>query len=71
MEAHQALFCRGYSRTDMMLRGRDIFILETNTIPGMTATSLLPRAARTAGMSFSRLLDRLIELSLEGRAAAR
>jgi D-alanine-D-alanine ligase len=71
MEAHRALFCRGYSRTDMMLRGRDIFILETNTIPGMTATSLLPRAARTAGMSFSLLLDRLIELSLEGRAAAR
>ncbi len=71
MEAHRALFCRGYSRTDMMLRGRDIVILETNTIPGMTATSLLPRAARTAGMSFSRLLDRLIELSLEGRAAVR
>jgi D-alanine-D-alanine ligase len=71
MEAHRALFCRGYSRTDMMLRGRDIFILETNTIPGMTATSLLPRAARTAGIDFSRLLDRLIALSLEGRSARR
>jgi len=67
LEAHRTLFCRGYSRTDMMMRGRDIFILETNTIPGMTATSLLPRAARTAGLSFARLLDRLIELSLEGR----
>jgi D-alanine-D-alanine ligase len=67
LEAHRALFCRGYSRTDMMVRGRDIFILETNTIPGMTATSLLPRAARTAGYSFGQLLDRLIELSLEGR----
>ena len=67
LQAHRTLFCRGYSRTDMMLRGRDIFILETNTIPGMTATSLLPRAARTAGYSFGRLLDRLIELSLEGR----
>jgi D-alanine-D-alanine ligase len=67
LEAHRILFCRGYSRTDMMVRGRDLFILETNTIPGMTATSLLPRAARTAGYSFSRLLDRLIELSLEGR----
>jgi D-alanine-D-alanine ligase len=71
MEAHRALFCRGYSRTDMMLRGRDIFILETNTIPGMTATSLLPRAARTAGIDFGRLLDRLIALSLEGRPARR
>ncbi len=66
LEAHRTLFCRGYSRTDMMVRGRDIFILETNTIPGMTATSLLPRAARTAGYSFGQLLDRLIELSLEG-----
>jgi D-alanine-D-alanine ligase len=71
IEAHRALFCRGYSRTDMMLRGGDLFILETNTIPGMTATSLLPRAAQTAGISFSRLLDRLIELSLEGRPARR
>jgi D-alanine-D-alanine ligase len=65
LEAHRTLFCRGYSRTDMMVRGREIFILETNTIPGMTATSLLPRAARTAGYSFGQLLDRLIELSLE------
>ena len=67
--AHRTLFCRGYSRTDMMVRGREVFILETNTIPGMTATSLLPRAACTAGLSFTRLLDRLIELSLEGRQA--
>jgi D-alanine-D-alanine ligase len=65
--AHKALFCRGYSRTDMILAGKDIFILETNTIPGMTANSLLPIAAKTAGMSFSELLDRLIELSMEGR----
>ena len=39
-------------------------VLETNTIPGMTATSLLPQAAQVAGMSFSSLLDRLIELSI-------
>jgi D-alanine-D-alanine ligase len=71
MEAHRALFCRGYSRTDMMLRGREIFILETNTIPGMTATSLLPRAARAAGIDFGHLLDRLITLSLEGRPGRR
>ena len=65
--AHQALFCKGYSRTDMILKNRDIFVLETNTIPGMTATSLLPQAAGKAGFSFSRLLDRLIELSMEDR----
>ncbi|MBI5551208.1 MAG: D-alanine--D-alanine ligase [Desulfobacterales bacterium] len=63
--AHQALFCKGYSRTDMMLRGDDIFVLETNTIPGMTRTSLLPQAAQVAGISFSQLLDRLIELGIQ------
>ena len=65
--AHRALFCEGYSRTDMMLKGRDLYILETNTIPGMTETSLLPLAAKTAGISFSRLMDMLIELGIESK----
>jgi D-alanine-D-alanine ligase len=69
--AHEALFCKGYSRTDMILKNQDIYVLETNTIPGMTATSLLPQAAGAAGISFSRLLDRLIELSLEEHKAGR
>jgi len=63
--AHSSLFCKGYSRTDMILKKREIYIIETNTIPGMTATSLLPLAARSAGIGFSQLLDRLIELSIE------
>lgn len=63
--AHRALFCKGYSRTDMMLKGKDMFVLETNTIPGMASTSLLPLAAKTAGISFTHLLDRLIELGME------
>jgi D-alanine-D-alanine ligase len=63
--AHTALYCKGYSRTDMILRGRDIFVLETNTIPGMTPTSLFPQAAQAAGISFSQLLDRLIELGIQ------
>jgi len=63
--AHQALFCRGYSRTDMILKDREIYVLETNTIPGMTATSLLPQAAQVAGLNFTRLLDKLIQLGLE------
>ncbi len=66
--AHTELFCKGYSRTDMILSGQDLFILETNTIPGMTRTSLLPRAAKAAGMSFSDLLDRLIQLGIEAHA---
>ncbi len=63
--AHRALFCEGYSRTDMILKDREIYVLETNTIPGMTATSLLPQAAQKAGLSFSRLLDQLIQLGIE------
>jgi D-alanine-D-alanine ligase len=42
-----------------------IFLLETNTIPGMTLTSLLPQAAAQAGLDFSALLDQLIELAME------
>ena len=63
--AHQALQLKGYSRSDMIVRGDEFFILETNTIPGMTETSLLPQAAAEAGLDFSALLDRLIELAME------
>ena len=65
VRAHQALKCRGYSRTDMIVSDNEAYILETNTIPGMTATSLYPQAAAAAGFGFSELLDRLIELALE------
>ena len=65
--SHNALFCRGYSRTDMILNGNDIYVLETNTIPGMTHTSLLPKSAKVAGFSFSLLLDKLITLAKENR----
>ena len=65
LRAHKALYLNGYSRTDMILRGRDIFVLETNTIPGMTPTSLFPQAAQVAGIPFSQLLDRLIELGIQ------
>jgi D-alanine-D-alanine ligase len=65
--AHKALYCRGYSRTDMILKDGEFHVLETNTIPGMTATSLFPQSARAAGMTFGQLLDRLIELGMENR----
>lgn len=63
--AHRTLYCRGYSRTDMIVSGDDITLLETNTIPGMTQTSLFPQAAAAAGLPFPALLDRLIELAME------
>lgn len=66
--AHRVLFCENYSRTDMIICGDNIYILETNTIPGMTANSLLPKAARTAGIDFPALLDKLVELALAKKA---
>ncbi|MEJ2154783.1 MAG: D-alanine--D-alanine ligase [Desulfobacteraceae bacterium] len=71
LQAHAALQCRGYSRTDMMLREDRFYLLETNTIPGMTATSLFPQAAKVAGYDFSPLLDKLIQLSIEDHQKGR
>lgn len=66
LTAHRALRLRGYSRTDMIVADdSEIYLLETNTIPGMTPTSLLPQAAAAHGLSFSGLLDTLIDLALE------
>ena len=65
VKAHQALFLKGYSRTDMILCNQDLSVLETNTIPGMTATSLYPQSAEVAGYSFTKLLDKLIHLSIK------
>jgi D-alanine-D-alanine ligase len=67
LTAHKALGCRGYSRTDMLVRDGEIYVLETNTIPGMTATSLFPQGAKAAGIDFPELLDTLIDLALEKR----
>ncbi len=69
VSAHRALFCSGCSRTDMIISDGGIYVLETNTIPGMTENSLLPLAAETAGMTYGDLLDRLIGLALEKKAA--
>ena len=64
-KAHQALGCSVWSRSDMIVHRETVYVLETNTIPGMTENSLVPLAARAAGIGFSELLDRLIELSLD------
>jgi len=66
--AHKALQLRGYSRTDMILADDgELYLLETNTIPGMTPTSLYPQAAAEYGLDFSEMLEKLIELGMEGR----
>ena len=64
--AHRALGCSGISRSDFIMdENGEFWILETNTLPGMTETSLLPDAARAAGIEFPELCTRLIELALE------
>jgi len=65
LKAHSLLGLSGYSRADFILAGETPVLLEVNTLPGMTATSLLPRAAAAAGMDFPALVARLIELGLE------
>jgi len=68
VQAHKVLRLRGYSRTDMILtEGDELYLLETNTIPGMTPTSLMPQAAAEFGLEFPAFLERLIELGLEGQ----
>jgi D-alanine-D-alanine ligase len=66
LTAHRALGCYGMSRTDCII-GDDgeLYVLETNTIPGMTPTSLLPEAAKAAGIEFSEMIDMLIEGGLK------
>ncbi len=67
-KAHKALGCKGVSRSDFILDEAGVpWILETNTIPGMTGTSLLPDAAKVAGISFPELCTMLIEYALEDK----
>jgi D-alanine-D-alanine ligase len=67
--AHVVLGCRGYSRSDIIwdVRKDKLYVLETNTLPGMTATSLMPKASQAAGLAFIGLLERMIELAQEPR----
>ncbi|RWR00529.1 D-alanine--D-alanine ligase [[Pantoea] beijingensis] len=64
MEAWRALGCSGWGRVDVMMDGKGtFFLLEVNTSPGMTSHSLVPMAAKQAGLSFSQLVARILELA--------
>ena len=66
LEAHKLLGCFGCSRVDIILNEKnEPFILEVNTIPGLTQTSLLPKAAKELGISFTSLCLKLIRLAYE------
>ncbi len=71
LAAHKALGLKGYSRADFILGPDDsLHLLEVNTLPGMTPTSLVPQEAAQLGMDFGQLLEKLIELGMEQHAKA-
>lgn len=71
LEAHVLLGCRGMSRADTIVTADErVYLLEVNTIPGMTKTSLLPDAARAAGIEFPDLCARLVRWALEDAATS-
>ncbi len=66
LKAHNALGCRGATRVDLILDSRGTpYVLEVNTIPGLTETSLLPKIAALAGMGFQDLIEEMLRLAIE------
>ena len=70
IEAHKSLGCRDLSRADFILRGDEFFLLEVNTLPGMTSTSLYPEGAESFGLQFPQLLNHLINRAFSRRDGA-
>lgn len=64
LAAYQALGCRGFGRVDMIIKGNDVYVLELNTIPGLTPVSLVPKAAKAVGISYPRLLDKIVDFAI-------
>ena len=62
LSVYELLGCRGVARVDLMLEEHsgELWVLETNVVPGMTETSLLPQAADAAGISFDQLIERVL-----------
>jgi len=64
LKAHQILNCEDFSRTDFILKNNDCpYVLELNTIPGFTETSLLPKAAKEIGIDFNNLILNILEIA--------
>lgn len=60
---YSALKCSVYARIDMMIKDGMPYVMEVNTLPGMTKNSLLPKSALSAGITYTQLLDKIIEIS--------
>src|SRR3989344_2111517 len=63
--AYQTIGCRGFGRVDMIIKDGKIYVLEVNTIPGLTPVSLFPKSAASAGIPYPKLLDNIIQFSLQ------
>lgn len=70
LKAHQALGCRGYSRTDFIVSDHGLVYLETNTLPGLTASSLYPKALKAQGISVEAFLRGQLALAQARQAGA-
>jgi len=64
LKVYRLLGLKGFGRIDMIIRKNQIFVLEANTIPGLSSLSLFPKAAKEYGLSYSKLLDKIISYSL-------
>ncbi|EJQ51320.1 D-alanine--D-alanine ligase [Bacillus mycoides] len=67
LACYKVLKCSVYARVDMMVKDGIPYVMEVNTLPGMTQSSLLPKSADAAGINYSKLLDMIIETSLKVR----
>ncbi len=66
VKAYEALRCSGAARVDLLIpENGDIYVLEVNTIPGLTETSLLPKIAGSAGLGFPELMEEMLRLALD------
>ena len=63
VETYTLLQCSGFARVDFMVQGNDIYMIDINTIPGMTDMSLLPDAAKAIGIDFPELIQLIIEMA--------
>ncbi|MHB1126663.1 MAG: D-alanine--D-alanine ligase family protein, partial [Bacillota bacterium] len=65
LQAYRAIGARGFARVDFIVSPQTPYVLEINTVPGLTATSLFPDAAKAAGLEFPDLVEKILFLALE------
>lgn len=65
LKAFESVGCTGYGRVDVIYDGKEAYVLEVNTLPGMTETSLLPKAAGKAGMTFDMMVQKMLLIALD------